>query len=451
MIGEFSMMQRFITWQLLNYIVDYTLTVTASGNYTGSVTKMWGIGKAVSVITTAPKANTLTYSGEAQALVTAGTSSDGKVVYSLSENGQYTESIPTGLGAGDYTVWYYVKGDDNHSDSAKTSVTVDIFRKPATFSVKDNVVEKGQNVNPAITSDPANVAYEMIYRKDGNQVTPEAVGEYEIYVKITDSNYRHATTTDGSSVKIGLLSIYEKEVPKTYTLSYAAGNGTGTMAAEDAALSGTVRILPDNSFTAPVDENGYPMLFAGWSDGTAVYQPGEKYVQPEKDVTLTARWEVEEHDIGGMVKQYIDMDSDALVSRSGVTITLMLGSRKITQAITDNNGNYEFEDCLQGTYNLVAELNGIKKTVKVVLGHSDQTALEIKLPAVKTNTAVSVQPGTPAVVVGGLDDMKTDKQNSVITEAEKTIVAEGGEVEIKMDVKENPTPAKKTEIDNAVK
>ena len=130
--------------------------------------------------------------------------------------------------------------------------------------------------------------------------------------------------------------------------------------------------------------------------------------------------------------------------------TLMLGSRKITQAITDNNGNYEFKDCLQGTYNLVAELNGIKKTVKVVLGHSDQTALEINLPAVKTNTAVSVQPGSPAVVVGGLDDMMTDTQNSVVTEAEKAIVAEGGEVEIKMDVKENPAPAKKSEIDEAV-
>ena len=38
----------------------YTLTVTASGNYTGSVTKEWSIGKVAAAIATTPEANTLT-------------------------------------------------------------------------------------------------------------------------------------------------------------------------------------------------------------------------------------------------------------------------------------------------------------------------------------------------------------------------------------------------------
>ena len=54
-----------------------TVTVTGKGNYTGSASANFTIGKATPTITTAPKANTLTYTGSAQALVEAGTVSAG--------------------------------------------------------------------------------------------------------------------------------------------------------------------------------------------------------------------------------------------------------------------------------------------------------------------------------------------------------------------------------------
>ena len=75
---------------------------------------------------TPPAANTLTYNKEAQALVTAGSTTGGTMVYSTTENGEYSNTIPTGVNAGDYTVWYKVNGDSNYNDTEPASVTVTI-------------------------------------------------------------------------------------------------------------------------------------------------------------------------------------------------------------------------------------------------------------------------------------------------------------------------------------
>ena len=85
---------------------------------------------------TAPAAiDGLTYSGSAQALVKAGSTAHGKLLYSLSKDGTYSEIIPTGTDAGEYTVWYKVAGDSNHKDSQPESVTATIAPKTVTATV----------------------------------------------------------------------------------------------------------------------------------------------------------------------------------------------------------------------------------------------------------------------------------------------------------------------------
>ena len=85
---------------------------------------------------TAPAAiDGLTYSGSAQALVRAGSTAHGKLLYSLSKDGTYSETIPTGTDAGEYTVWYKVEGDSNHKDSQPKSVTATIAPKTVTATV----------------------------------------------------------------------------------------------------------------------------------------------------------------------------------------------------------------------------------------------------------------------------------------------------------------------------
>ena len=77
----------------------------------------------------------LTYTGQPQALVTAGSvTSGGTMQYSLTESGTYSADIPTATDAGAYTVWYRVIGDANHNDTTPTSVTVRIGQKPLTIT-----------------------------------------------------------------------------------------------------------------------------------------------------------------------------------------------------------------------------------------------------------------------------------------------------------------------------
>ena len=77
----------------------------------------------------------LIYSGNAQALVNAGSTAHGKLLYSLSKDGAYSETVPTGTDAGEYTVWYKVAGDSNHTDTQPASVTVTVAPKTVTATV----------------------------------------------------------------------------------------------------------------------------------------------------------------------------------------------------------------------------------------------------------------------------------------------------------------------------
>ena len=90
---------------------------------------------SASLITSPTARENLTYTGQEQALITAGiVTSGGTMQYSLTENGTYSQDIPTGTDAGTYTVWYRVIGDANHNDTAPASVAVSIGKKPLTIT-----------------------------------------------------------------------------------------------------------------------------------------------------------------------------------------------------------------------------------------------------------------------------------------------------------------------------
>ena len=79
-------------------------------------------------------ANTLIYTGSAQALVTVtGEATGGTMQYALGTKDaateEYTTSIPTATNAGTYYVWYKVVGDENHNDTEAVCVTASIQRR----------------------------------------------------------------------------------------------------------------------------------------------------------------------------------------------------------------------------------------------------------------------------------------------------------------------------------
>ena len=116
---------------------DIYFTATKDGYSVTSSHKKLTVTKAAipASAITAPAANALTYNGNEQALITAGSvTSGGTMQYSLTENGTYSQAIPTGTDAGTYTVWYRVIGDANHNDTAPASVVVSIGQKPLTIT-----------------------------------------------------------------------------------------------------------------------------------------------------------------------------------------------------------------------------------------------------------------------------------------------------------------------------
>ena len=73
----------------------------------------------------------------------------------------------------------------------------------------------------------------------------------------------------------------------TYSLSFHANGGTGSMDAEERVYN-TTAAIPANGFTAPAGK-----VFDGWATslgGTKVYEPGANYTMGAGDATLYAHW-----------------------------------------------------------------------------------------------------------------------------------------------------------------
>ncbi len=189
-----------------------TVTVKAKdeGNYSFNVlTKDFRIDKEKAKVVTAPKmaGDPLTYNTRAQQLVTEGTGAGGTMVYCVgSETGTYLPTIPTAVNAGDYTVYYKVKGDGNHSDSDVGQVTVTIAPK----TVKDPTIElelvddKGNAID-SYTYD-GNPKKPAVVVKDGSTVigtTDTATGVNNEYNVIYTNNVDAGTATVNITDKFG--------------------------------------------------------------------------------------------------------------------------------------------------------------------------------------------------------------------------------------------------------
>lgn len=131
---------------------DYTVWYMAQGDETHKDSE---IGKVAVTIRQAPAGpvqpspDALVYNGTAQALVVAGTAKGGTLQYRVGDSA-WSEQIPTRTNAGEYTVWYRVKGDANHNDSDPASLKVTIEKKPLVVTPNDLQKTYG-DADPALT------------------------------------------------------------------------------------------------------------------------------------------------------------------------------------------------------------------------------------------------------------------------------------------------------------
>ena len=111
-----------LDWPNYSYNGMYKgIAIKENPDYAGSPTP--------AVLTKAPKAKTgLKYTGEGQVLIEPGEAAGGTLLYSQSENGEYSQRLPVNTDADTYTVWYKIKGDETHTDLAPASLPVTIAK-----------------------------------------------------------------------------------------------------------------------------------------------------------------------------------------------------------------------------------------------------------------------------------------------------------------------------------
>ena len=143
---------------------------------------------------TAPTAKTLTYTGSAQALLNAGSTSDGTIQYS-SNGTSWSTTIPTGTNAGNYTVYWKIIGDANHFDKDPESIAVTIRKATPSYTapVKKSLTYTGsaQSLITAGSTSHGTIQYSSNGTSWSTTIpTGTNAGDYTIYWRIVgDANH----------------------------------------------------------------------------------------------------------------------------------------------------------------------------------------------------------------------------------------------------------------------
>lgn len=127
------------------------------------------------------KANTLTYNGKEQELITV-SNIKGNICYSYNpiSSCSTNESIPKKINAGEYTVYYYVSGDNNYN-SKSGSIKVNINKKSGSISY----------LNKSITKTQGDQAFTNVLTKTGDGI-----------INYSSSNNKVATIDKNGKVTI---------------------------------------------------------------------------------------------------------------------------------------------------------------------------------------------------------------------------------------------------------
>ena len=331
----------------------YELTVNGTDNYTGEVKLSWSIKEATAIVDTAPTANNLTYNGEDQALVTAGTTTDGTMMYKLGEDGEYTNNIPTGNAAGDYIVWYYVKGDANHADSAPASVSVKIKKAAADYEdpAANTLTYNGSThalVTEGTTAD-GTIMYKLGENGTYSATVPSAenAGTYTVYYYVKGDSNHEDSAEQKIDVTIGQLDITGKTVDITLAGSLIYNGAEQTMGVSSVKLD-ALTVTYTVSGNTGTNADSYVLTVTGTDNfkGTAT----KEWSIAKKSVTITAKDQTITY---GETISGTEITATGLVDGHSATVTLTPSTTNvavsgtitastavITADGTDVTGNY---------------------------------------------------------------------------------------------------------------
>ena len=245
---------------------DYTAswTFTPAAGYeeyapaTGTVTIK--VNKATPTFTAPTAQENLTYTGQEQALITAGMTDHGTMLYSLTENGTYSQDIPTGTDAGAYTVWYRVIGDANHNDTAPASVAVRIGKKPLTIT---GVTVAPKPYDGTTNADISSVTFDNVTLNRGT--------DYTVTASFDDAGV-------GNGKNVTATVTLTEQTAKNYALEQSSFPTTGSItkaAAPDFTKETALTIVNGHEKTYTVTLPALPTLETPKAYGALTYEIGE--------------------------------------------------------------------------------------------------------------------------------------------------------------------------------
>ena len=245
---------------------DYTAswTFTPAAGYeeyapaTGTVTIK--VNKATPTFTAPTAQENLTYTGQEQALITAGMTDHGTMLYSLTENGTYSQDIPTGTDAGAYTVWYRVIGDANHNDTAPASVAVSIGKKPLTIT---GVTAASKPYDGTTNADISSVTFDNVTLNRGT--------DYTVTASFDDAGV-------GNGKNVTATVTLTEQTAKNYALEQSSFPTTGSItkaAAPDFTKETALTIVNGHEKTYTVTLPALPTLETPKAYGALTYEIGE--------------------------------------------------------------------------------------------------------------------------------------------------------------------------------
>ncbi len=248
---------------------SYTLTITANGNFTGSVTKTWSIAKATYNMNGVTfEGNTFVYDGKAHTLAISGDLPSGVTV--AYENNGKTES-------GVYTVTAKFSGDsDNYEVIADMTATLTINAKNisgATVTLGDSLTYNGSEQKQTVTSvkiDDLTVTYTVSGNVGTNAesytLTITANGNFTGSVtktwSIAKATYNMNGVTfegntfvyNGKAHTLAIGGTLPSGVTVTYTNNGKTESGNYTVTAKFSGDGDNYNLIPDKTATLTIKQ-----------------------------------------------------------------------------------------------------------------------------------------------------------------------------------------------------
>ena len=436
---------------------DHKITCTVScDGYITSQSVDLKVNKADCQITSPTAREKLVYTGEEQALITAGKADGGTMQYSLNGT-DWQDTVPVGTNAGTYTVQYQVIGDGNHNNTKPASVSVTIDRQPV------NVPESDATV---FTYDGEKKTYTIAANDNYTVANAEqtGAGTYTVTVTLKDTgNFVWNDETDAAkefpfviapakvTVTIKDKSAYvgsktapdlsNPEKDKDYTISGLIGEDTLTGSVKLKYNPATPDLTKVSDMTQIVN-NGSTLANSNYDvtyvDGklTVTYRPSSG---GSSFGSSTVKTETTKNDDGSTTKTETKKDGTVIetttgkdgsvtkteTKKDGSSVTENKAADGSTGTVkTDKNGQTTAKTTLSNKAIEDAKKNGeaVKAPVEVEASRDSSTAptVKVELPKSAGETKVeipvsNVKPGTVAVLVHP-DGTEEIVKNSVPTE-----------------------------------